>query len=150
MSSTPFIFRLLNPVMMTVLKSPLHSVVSNQIMIISFTGRKTGRSYSTPVSYCQENANVICFTHARWWKNLVGGAEVRLLIRGREHIGTAIPILDDQGKKIVGLGKLLSAVPTDARFYDVAIDQQGNLDQSDLAWAVDNATMIEVHLDRSS
>ena len=146
MSSTPFIFRLLNPVMKSVLKSPLHSMVSKQIMIISFTGRKSGQSYSTPVSYYQENASVICFTHAGWWKNLVDGAEVRLLIRGREHIGTAIPILDDQEKKIVGLGKLLTAVPTDARFYEVAIDQQGNLDQSDLARAVDNATMIEVHL----
>jgi hypothetical protein len=70
-----------------------------------------------------------------------------LLIRGQENIGTAIPILDDQEKKIVGLGKLLAVVPTDARFYEVAIDQQGNLDQSDLARAVDNATMIEVHLD---
>jgi len=70
-----------------------------------------------------------------------------LLIRGQENIGTAIPILDDQEKKIVGLGKLLAAVPTDARFYEVAIDQQGNLDQSDLARAVDNATMIDVHLD---
>ena len=73
MSSTPFVFRLLNPVMKGVLKSPIHAMVSEQIMIISFTGRKSGQSYSTPVSYYQENANVICFTHAGWWKNLVGG-----------------------------------------------------------------------------
>lgn len=149
MSSTPFIFRLLNPVMKSVLKSPLHAMVSNQIMIISFTGRKTGQSYSNPVSYYQENETVVCFTHAGWWKNLVGGAEVSLLIRGQEHIGTAIPIHEDRERKIVGLGKLLTAVPNDARFYDVAIDQQGNLDQNDLGRAVDDATMIEVYLDGS-
>jgi hypothetical protein len=80
---------------------------------------------------------------------LVGGAEVRLLIRGQEHIGTAIPIHEDRERKIVGLGKLLTAVPNDARFYDVAIDQQGNLDQNDLGRAVDDATMIEVYLDGS-
>ncbi|UCD99525.1 MAG: nitroreductase family deazaflavin-dependent oxidoreductase [Chloroflexota bacterium] len=149
MSSTPFIFRLLNPVMKSVLKSPLHSLVSGQIMIITFNGRKSSKSYSTPVSYCQENETVYCFTHAGWWKNLVGSAKVRLLIRGQEHIGTAIPIREDREKKIVGLGKLLTAVPNDARFYNVAIDQQGNLDQNDLRRAVDNATMIEIRLDGS-
>jgi len=149
MSTTPFIFRLLNPVMKSVLKSPLHSMVSNQIMIFSFTGRKTGQSYSTPVSYFQENETVYCFSHASWWKNLVGGAKVRLLIRGQERIGTAIPIREDREKKILGLGKLLTAVPFDARFYNVEIDKQGNLDQNDLGPAADNATMIEVHLDGS-
>jgi deazaflavin-dependent oxidoreductase (nitroreductase family) len=122
-------------------------MVSGQIMIITFSGRKTGQSYPTPVSYCQENETVYCFTHAGWWKNLVGGAKVQVLIRGQEHTGTAIPIRDDREKKIVGLGKLLSAVPSDARFYDVVIDQQGSLDQNDLGRAADNATMIEVCLD---
>lgn len=149
MSSTPFIFRLLNPIMKSVLKSPFHSMLSGQIMIISFAGRKTGQSYSTPVSYCQENGSVYCFTHAGWWKNLVGGAKVRLLIRGQEHVGTAVPICEDRERKTAGLGKLLTAVPFDARFYGVAMDKQGNLDQNDLERGADNATMIEVRLDGS-
>ncbi len=147
MSSTPFVFRLLNPIMKSALKSPLHWMVSSQIMILSFTGRKTGQSYSTPVSYCRENETVYCFTHAGWWKNLVEGAKVRLLIRGQEYPGTATPIREDRERKIVGLGKLLTAVPFDARFYEVTIDEQGNLDRTDLERAVDKATMIEVRLD---
>lgn len=147
MSSTPAIFRLLNPVMKSVLRSPLHAMVSDQIMILSFTGRKTGQTYSTPVSYFKDNKTVYCFTHAGWLKNLVGGAKVQLLIRGQEYIGTAFPVRDDRERKIVGLGKLLTAVPFDARFYDVAIDQQGVLDQKDLGRAADDATMIEVRLD---
>jgi deazaflavin-dependent oxidoreductase (nitroreductase family) len=147
MSSTPFIFRLLNPVMKGVLRSPLHSMLSDRIMIITFTGRKTGQDYSTPVSYCQENGTVSCFTHASWWKNLVGGASVRLQIRGREHSGIATPIDQDREKKIAGLAKLLGAVPWDAGFYNVTIDQQGRMDPKDLASAADNATMIEVYLD---
>jgi len=75
---------------------------------------------------------------------------VRLLIRGQEFNGTAIAICDDKEKKIIGLGKLLTAVPFDARFYGVAIDGQGNQDPNDLECAVDNATMIEVQLDGSS
>jgi hypothetical protein len=119
-------------------------------MIFTFNCRNSGESYSTPVSYYQENGIVVCFTHAEWWTNLVGGSKVRMLIRGEEHTGTAIPICEDREKKILGLGKLLTAVPNDARFYDVKIDQQGNLDQGDLEHAIDNATMIEVSLDSSS
>ena len=147
MSSTPFMFRVLNPVMMTVLKSPLHSMISDKIMIVTFNGRKSGKSYSTPVSYYQEDGFVYCFTHASWWKNLKGGAKIRLLIRRKAHNGIATPIRKDREKKIVSLGKLLTAVPNDAVFYDVRKDQQGNLEQSDLARAVDGATMIEVRLE---
>ena len=147
MSSTPVIFRLLNPIMKSLLKSPIHSVVSNQIMILTFTGRKTGKSYSTPISYCQEDETVYSFTHADWWKNLVGGVQVRLLIRGQKYIGTAIPISEDREKMIFGLSKLLSAVPNDARYYDVTIDREGNLDRSDLELAVESSTMIEISLD---
>ena len=147
MSSTPFIFRVLNPIMIILLKSQIHTVVSKQIMILTFTGRKSGKSYSTPVSYYQENGVVYCFTHAGWWKNLNGGSEVRLFIRGEERKGNAIPISENREEKIIGLSKLLTAVPNDARYYDVTFDQQGNLDQNELKRAVDNATMIKIQLD---
>ncbi len=148
MSSTPFIFRLLNPVMKGVLKSPLHAMISERIMVITFTGRRTGRVYSTPVSYYQDNGTVYSFTHAGWWKNLVGGARVQLQIRGQEYHGTATPISEDRERKIAGLGMLLKAVPGDARFYNVAMEPQGIPDQNDLARAADQATMIEVRLER--
>jgi hypothetical protein len=150
MSSTPFIFRLLNPIMSLVLKSPIHSVVSNQIMILTFYGRKSGNSYSTPVSYYQEDGVVYCFTHAEWWKNLDGGVSVQLFIRGEEFTGNAIPIKENREEKIIGLSKLLTAVPSDTRYYDVSLDQQGNLVQDDLERAVDNATMIKIQLDGTS
>ena len=78
-----------------------------------------------------------------------GGAKVRLLIRRNEFTGIATPIHEDREKKIASLGKLLTAVPNDAVYYDVRKDQQGNLDQGDLARAVDDATMIEVRLEGS-
>jgi len=125
-------------------------MLSDRIMIISFAGRKTGKSYSTPVSYCQEDRVVYCYTHAGWWKNLIGGVEVNLVIRGQNLTGTAMPVTEDRDRKIIGLRKLLTAVPSDAVFYNVKIDKQGNLDTEDLAQAVNSATMIEVHLDDTS
>jgi hypothetical protein len=149
MSSTPVLFRLLNPVMIAILRSPLHSMLSNRIMVISFTGRKTGRTFTIPVSYCREDGTVICFTHAQWWRNLAGGRKVQLLIRKKEYTGKAISICDDQEKKKIGLTKLLTSVPKDAVFYGVAVDQDGTFNQDDLARAAAESTMVEISLEGS-
>ena len=42
-----------NAGMRFILRSPLHGMVSKTITLISFTGRKSGKAYSTPVSYSQ-------------------------------------------------------------------------------------------------
>ena len=69
--------------------------------------------------------------------------------RGQEYIGPGIPIYEDNEKIYSGLGMLLTAVPNDARYYEVSIDQSGNLNKSDLERAVESATMIEISLDGS-
>jgi hypothetical protein len=89
------------------------------------------------------------FTHAGWWKNLVGGARARMQIRGRKRTGTAIPIPENREGKIAGLSSLLTAVPSDARFDNVSLDQEGRPNQADLEQAVESATMIEVSLDQT-
>ena len=45
MSSTPLMFRILNPIMKSILRSPVHKVVSEKIMIITFKGIKSGRVF---------------------------------------------------------------------------------------------------------
>lgn len=59
-----------------------------------FTGRKSGRSYTTPVTYSPEGEQIVFHTTQRWWKNLEGGARVTLQLRGRERVGYALPTQD--------------------------------------------------------
>ncbi len=85
------LIRLQNPMMKWLLRSPLHVIVSRMYMLITFTGRKSGKVYTTPVQYAQEGhtLTVISSAEYKWWKNLRGGADVRLLLRGQEVIGRA-------------------------------------------------------------
>ena len=62
------------------LRSPMHSLVSKSVLLISFTGRKSGKPYTTPVSYSQSGDQVIIFTHAEWWKNLRSDTPVTLFV----------------------------------------------------------------------
>ena len=82
----------LNPLIITILRSPLHPMMSKAIMLITFTGRKSGKRYTTPVSYSRQGETVYVFTHGTWWKNLRGGAPVSLRLRGQDRNGFALPV----------------------------------------------------------
>lgn len=89
MSETPTIPSFVNQAMKLVLRSPLHGMVSKTVLLITFTGRKSGKIYSTPVSYSQTGDQVSIFTHAAWWKNLRSNTPVTLRIQGRRIRGLA-------------------------------------------------------------
>jgi deazaflavin-dependent oxidoreductase (nitroreductase family) len=78
-----------------ILRSPLHGMVSKSVLLISFTGHKSGKTYTTPVDYSQDGDQVYIFTHANWWKNLRDGAPVTLRVRGRDYQGVAEPVAED-------------------------------------------------------
>jgi hypothetical protein len=81
--------RLQNPLMKWLLRSPFHALVSNSYMLLSVTGRKTGKVYTTPVQYYQQDKvlKVITSRDYVWWRNLIGGAEVRMRLRGNVESG---------------------------------------------------------------
>ncbi len=80
-----------NPFMKRLLCSPLHGLVSRIYMLITVTGRKTGRRYTTPVQYMLEGDTVTVVTSQgyTWWKNLRDGAPIELRLRGQTLRGYA-------------------------------------------------------------
>ena len=88
------LLRLWNPIMRRLLDSPFHWPLSRWFAILAWTGRKTGRRHSTPVSYVREGRTVYVTTGDRWWRNLIDGAPVAMRILGRWTEGTAAPLMD--------------------------------------------------------
>jgi deazaflavin-dependent oxidoreductase (nitroreductase family) len=68
------------------LRSPLH-VFMGGILLITVTGRKSGRAISTPVNYARDGDRLLVTSKAdrTWWKNVRGGAKVTLLIDGKTY-----------------------------------------------------------------
>ena len=98
-----FLMKVLNPLVKFMLRSPLHVILSSSYMLITVTGRKSGRHYTTPVQYKLEGDTVyiITFGGYTWWKNLRGGAPVDLLIRGKNYHGQATTSTDSETIKEV-------------------------------------------------
>jgi deazaflavin-dependent oxidoreductase (nitroreductase family) len=144
MSETPTVPPIFNHAMKLVLRSPVHGMVSKTVLLITFTGRKSGKTYTTPVSYSQSDGQVTVFTHAAWWKNLRSGAPVTLRLQGREFQALAEPVAEDKQAVAAGLRAHLRKVPGDARFYGVTFDDQRNPRSEEVEQAAQTVVMIRI------
>lgn len=146
MSQTPSIPPYVNQAMKLVLRSPVHGMVSKSVLLITFTGRKSGKTYTTPVSYSQTGDQIYIFTHAGWWKNLLSSAPVTLRIQGRDLQGLVEPVAEDKGAVAAGLSQHLREVPSNARYYGVTFDDHGNPRAEEVEQAAQTAVMIRIRL----
>ena len=138
------LIRLINPAMTWVLRSPFHRAVSKDILLFTFQGRKTGRHYTTPISYIRDGHRIRCFTHAPWLKNLQVCPDVSLLLAGRRERGTAA-VVTDAPAVAAALTDFLRRVPRDARFCGVRMSH-GEPNRDHVLAAASYMVLIEVTL----
>ena len=114
-----------NPIMMWLLRSPLHGMLSGSTMIITYTGRKSGKTFSTPVNYVRDGDVLwtISFRHRTWWRSL-HDSPVTLRIQGKDVTGVATAITDQQEVTDCLLVYLRKA-PQVAKYIGVALDASG-------------------------
>ena len=72
------LLNVLNPTLRFALRSPLGAAIKD-FMVVSFTGRKSGRAFSIPVSAHHLDGNLYVLLNAGWKHNFTDGlpAEVR-------------------------------------------------------------------------
>lgn len=112
-----------NDFMSWVLRSPLHGMLSDGMMLITVTGCKTGKNYTLPVGYYRESGYlwVITSRDRTWWKNLRGGANVDLLLKRKPVTAFAEPELDENAVE-ARMYEYLNHVPMAAKQLRVRMD----------------------------
>jgi F420H(2)-dependent quinone reductase len=140
------LFRVLNPVVRALLRSPLHRLLSNRLMLLSYHGRRTGRRYTIPVGYFPWDDGVLAFSSARWWVNLRDGQPAQLTIRGREHSATATVYdqTDDIAARLAQFTARFS--PKAARGLILGLPAERPANQAELARAAARTALIHFHL----
>ncbi len=85
------LIKLQNPMMRWLLRSRWHGSVSKHYVLLSVTGRKSGKVYHVPVQYAQQGDTLLILTSAEyvWWRNLQGGAPVQVYLRGKQYAAQA-------------------------------------------------------------
>ena len=77
------VLRLVNPVLGFLLRTPLAGPARKQLMVLGFTGRKTGRPFSIPVSAHVIDDDLYALTGAPWKQNFRGGAPAQVVFDGK-------------------------------------------------------------------
>jgi hypothetical protein len=149
MNFTSALFRVMNPIVEFILNSRLHGLLSNHTMIITFVGRKSGRRYSTPVSYFQDGRWITCFTRARWWANIGDGGDVWMRIKGIEYEGYGMAVPRDQMNKAQILALHLVRAPKAGMFYGVSMDADGLPNEDQLYEYVSDKVLIIIDIERT-
>jgi hypothetical protein len=89
------------------LRSPLHRLVSGRLALLTVTGRRTGKRHTLPVMYTREGSRltvpVMWPERKLWWRNLRGGAEVEVRVRGGDLHGRGEAHVAPSGETVVGI-----------------------------------------------
>lgn len=122
-----------NDFMSWVLRSPLHGMLSNGMMLITVTGCKTGKKYTTPVEYFREDGYLWVMTNRNrtWWRNLRGGAEVSLLLKRKPVTAIAETELDEKAVE-ARMIEYVKHVPQAAKPLGIRVEN-GNANAEDIA-----------------
>lgn len=114
-----------NDFMSWILRSPLHGMLSNGMMLLTVTGRKTEKKYTLPVGYYREGEYlwVITSRDRTWWKNLHGGANVSLLLKRNSVVAFAEPELDEKDVE-ARMGEYIKYVPRAAKPLGIRVENE--------------------------
>lgn len=135
-----------NDFMAWILRSPFHGMLSNGMMIISITGRKTGKKITTPVGYYMEGEYlwVITSRERKWWRNLQGGATVDLVLRRKPVQGFAELELDEKAVE-ARMSEYLRHIPQAASRMGVRMED-GKPNQEDVARTAKDRLFVRIKL----
>jgi hypothetical protein len=88
-------------------------IVGRNVAIITYTGRRSGRTISTPVAYRRKGDDLEIAANMpeakNWWRNFTGdGAPLSVQVNGVERAGHAVAVRDTNGRVTVHVRLLAS------------------------------------------
>ena len=135
------VMRAVNVPMRAVLALPFPTPLSRNLMLVSYTGRKTGRSYRQPLSYARDGEALLTPGGGRWTLNMEGGRPVRIRLRGRE-VPARPELVRDPGEVERLLDVIVAGNPAAARFIPLPRMADGRLEPTALAAAIEHGFSI--------
>jgi len=128
------VLRRMNPLMMAILGSPLHRLLSAGLLVLEYRGRKTGRTRQLPLSYVRhEDAFYLCTRNSKWVLSIGAGADVHATVRGRRRAMRAQVLDPSSSEALDALRAFVRANPgTGVKLYHVARGRDGKPDEADL------------------
>lgn len=124
-----------NALMRALLRLPFPTPLSGRLILITFTGRKSGKRYQLPVSYVQQGNLLLTPAGGKWKSNLQDGQPVNIRLRGRDVLARPEVIKNaDEVERLLTL--IITVYPSLNVFIGMPKTSQGRLDRKRLEAAI--------------
>ena len=123
----------MNPIIKGLLRSPLHGLLDGTLMLLTYTGCKTGKQYTIPIGYfVWGQGELMSFSSARWWTNLRSSKSVWLLLKGR-RVQAAPIVIEEREAVIATLEEFIKRLgPRTARRLPIGLPRDRKPTRDDL------------------
>ena len=109
------VMRVANVPIRRLLSLPFATPLSGRLMLLTLTGRKTGRTYRQPVSYVVDGENLLTPGGGKWKLNLREGEPITIRLRGHDVVARPELVRDpDEVERL--LHRMVAANPRLASF----------------------------------
>lgn len=123
------------------LRCPAHRLLSGRLLIVTVTGRRTGRVYRLPVGYAKHEGTLLIGTAGTWRRNLRPDEPVTVRLRGRDRRADPEVVTDET--EAAGLYRvILRHNPVHGRFAGIGVDPDGGPNRNDLRRALARGTAV--------
>ncbi|HEX2740473.1 MAG TPA: nitroreductase/quinone reductase family protein [Rubrobacter sp.] len=142
------VLRIINPFVSVILRSPLHRLLSSQVLLLTYTGRKTEKRFTFPVFYTHEGDTLILFSSRSWWKNLRRGGNVAMHLQSRARTGRA-EVIEERSAVLDAAEHLVAkyGLKEAGRRIGLALDISPPPTTDELAAAMEDRVVIRIILD---
>jgi hypothetical protein len=131
------------------LRTPLHIFMGNT-MLITVTGCRSGKKYSTPVGFYRDHREaclwILTNRDRTWWRNVRNGANVSLLVKGKSFNAFAEAELDEKAVEARMLD-YIQRIPMAARPLGIRLENKSP-NREDVARVAKNKLFVKVQPDR--
>lgn len=139
----------LNSLMNAMLRTPgLQRAAGRSTALLTFKGRKSGRTFVTPITYVRVGREVYltCHHQRQWWRNLEADPRVGIRLAGKDYRGTArVDYNTDQGLSV--LIQFLEKQPAVAKASGVELDKSGRVSIADARIVSEFTVVVTITLD---
>lgn len=140
---SPWIMKIVNP-MVKFFVNRGRGRVADRLMVLHWTGRKSGRSFSTPVSRLEHEGQLFTKTRAAYKYNFVGGGPAELVLDGqrRPFVGTVVDAPEHVAQRMRSVLDALG-VQEGARAFGLKIEGEPTTAELSEFAARDGAVVID-------
>ena len=141
----------LNPAVAWVLRSRLHGLLSWGLMLVTVTGRRSGRTYTIPVGYQRDEEAMTVLvskpSRKQWWRNYRERRPMTVHVGGRSLAAHAVVVTPGSAAFREAMDRTFRRMPSLGRQFGIAYDRRTGLTAAQAHIVAESAVVVRIEPD---